>query len=159
MRDTLRNETDQARSKVLDRRQRQRLDQLRVQIDGPFAFSRPEIQERLNLAPEQVEAIQEIVNQSREKMFEAIVIPPAVIPEGMSPANRADHEKLKENKQFAEHVQKGKRTLVQLRQEAMRQILKVLSRGQRARYETMRGEPFDFTKKSEDTKDKEGSGK
>jgi Spy/CpxP family protein refolding chaperone len=61
-------QVDQANLALLDRNQRERLNQLRLQLEGPLAFIDPPLQERLNLSPEQLDQIGEVIVQGREQL-------------------------------------------------------------------------------------------
>lgn len=57
--------------KTLSKRQSQRLKQIQLQADGPLTFLRPEIQEKLNMSPEQIQEIEELVRQANQDLVEA----------------------------------------------------------------------------------------
>src|SRR5260370_25911256 len=59
--DRLTAQTEAAALKVLTAEQRRRFAGIQLQAEGPLAFTHPEIHQRLNLSPDQVEAIGEIV--------------------------------------------------------------------------------------------------
>ncbi len=61
-------QVDQANLALLDRNQRERLNQLRLQLEGPLAFIDPPLPERLNLSPEQLDQIGEVIVQGREQL-------------------------------------------------------------------------------------------
>jgi hypothetical protein len=132
-----------ARVKALDRRQRARLDQIQLQAEGPTALTRPEIQERLNMSPEQSEAIGAIVAQGREELVRVSALPPELMPYAMLPAQRAAVTKSKEYKSA---VEKSRAAALKARGATMQMIAKVLTRKQRETYQKMLGEPFDLAK-------------
>jgi hypothetical protein len=137
------DEADAIVVKVLDRAQRIRLNQIQLQAEGPIAFTRPEIQELLNLTPQQVELIGAFVEQGREEMRSASALPAGVMPSRVS---RDLRRTLLESKAFQSELGKTRDAVVQARKSTMQQIAKVLTKGQRANYEKMVGEPFDFIK-------------
>ena len=63
---SVRQENEQAISQVFEPRQRKRLEQIALQIEGPFALAKPEIAVRVNLSPEQLEEIQTILGEMKE---------------------------------------------------------------------------------------------
>ena len=81
----LARESDGPLLEVLNRRQRIRLEQIQLQADGFMAFRRPEIQERLNLLPDQIESIDEIINNSRQALKKAGEIPAGILPPRPNP--------------------------------------------------------------------------
>lgn len=58
-------EAEGAANKILNRSQRTRLNQIALQMEGLSALSKPEMAEALNLAPQQYEAIQQVLNDAR----------------------------------------------------------------------------------------------
>jgi hypothetical protein len=61
--------------RVLDRGQRTRLDQIQLQAKGPLAITRSEVRKRLNMAPEQVEAIVSVVDEGRQEIERVATVP------------------------------------------------------------------------------------
>lgn len=61
--------------RILDRGQAIRLDQSHYQVEGPMAFKRPEVQRRLNLAPEQIQEITEIVDRGNRELTASSRLP------------------------------------------------------------------------------------
>jgi hypothetical protein len=66
---TLREEAEAVRNRVLARGQRSRLDQIQLQAEGAIAFRRDELQQRLNLTPEQIDEIVSIVDQGNREAY------------------------------------------------------------------------------------------
>jgi hypothetical protein len=131
--------------KILDRRQFTRLEQIRYQTEGPKAFERPEVQERLNVSPEQVELIMTIIAQGERELVSASLVPVEVAPDfrNLTPEQRRASM---ETAAYKGAVKKFQESGVKVRGETMRMISKALTKGQRERYEKMVGEPFDFRK-------------
>lgn len=136
-----------ALGRILTRSQRVRLQQVHYQLDGPRAFVLPEVQQRLNLSPEQREVIRAIVAQGRENREASRIVPSGILPGGR-PASRADALKAalkaKETKKYQEGLATARKSAVQVRSDTMRSIYKQLGKIQRKNYERMVGEPFDF---------------
>jgi hypothetical protein len=63
-----RQETDQGIAKILDPKQKERLDQIGLRVEGPMAVARPEIAEKLGLKETQKQYIQELVFQMGREM-------------------------------------------------------------------------------------------
>src|SRR5439155_13653413 len=61
-----RAENEAAISQVLEPRQRRRLLQIALQMEGPLAVARPEIAAEMNLGPVEVEYLQEIMREYKE---------------------------------------------------------------------------------------------
>jgi hypothetical protein len=138
-------ESEGAYLKVLDRRQRTRLLQIQYQAEGPKAFTRPEVQERLNFSPAQIEQILAIVSQGDLEMARASTVSPE---SGFEPL-RGDAEKRRaqmESKKYLAAVNNVQGEASKTRTSIMRNIAKVLTMGQRANYERMIGETFEFTR-------------
>jgi hypothetical protein len=141
---SLTRESEGPLMKVLDRRQRTRLEQILLQSEGPMAFTRPQVQERLNLSPDQIEAIGAIIEEGRAAIARAAEIPAGVLPAGqLTPEVRRT---LVESKAARAEIDKGRETVLKARRSTMQMIAKVLTRKQRERYEAMLGEPFDMQK-------------
>jgi hypothetical protein len=64
----LHSEADAVVMRELQKKQRTRLEQIRLQVDGPLAFERPEVLEALNLQAPQIELIQAILADGRGQM-------------------------------------------------------------------------------------------
>gem|GEM_PF-1879864 len=68
--EALQQETNNAIAKILTPKQRLRLNQISLQQQGPLAVARPEIAEKLNMSPEQLEQVQAIIQESRQSQME-----------------------------------------------------------------------------------------
>jgi hypothetical protein len=133
--------------RTLSKQQRQRLQQIQLQADGALTFTRPEIQEKLNMSPEQAQEISELVRQANEDLaqsrnalegvFGSLVqtdpkrpnvrtITPADAPKFKAAQAKAD----KENESI-------RRTLDSA-------VARVLRKKQRDSFRKMCGEPFDL---------------
>jgi hypothetical protein len=125
--------------KVLDARQRARLQQIVFQGEGLSALSRPEVVRALGLNDEQVEQIQQVltglVDESRQ-LREAIK---AEAPD-FEPADREQEAERKE--QAKAGLRSGSNDL---NKRVLNQVKAIFSRRQRAIFARMEGEPFDFS--------------
>jgi len=128
-REPARGRMEAAQKNVLDPRQRARLEQVRLQTLGVLAFDRPDFQRRLNLDPDQIEAIRPIVAEANGRVER--LSPPAPAADGVG----------------AEAAAKAARSdALAARSDALRAISKVLTKRQRALYHEWLGPPFDFAK-------------
>jgi Spy/CpxP family protein refolding chaperone len=141
----LQAEAEQAVEKVLEPHQRTRLSQIQLQADGFAAFARADLQERLNMDPDQVVVVEAIVSQGRSQMWDFAAIPVNPRPEtGLSRAEA--YQKAANSKEFQGELEKRRAALVKARAAILEQILKLLSKNQRTTYQKLLGEPFDFMK-------------
>jgi hypothetical protein len=134
-------ELDATLLKILDRDQGVRLNQIRYQAEGPEAFMRPEVQERLNLAPEQVEEIRAVVSEGKKGLRTAATLPPEVLDQNQGPEERLKSMK---SKGFKKAVDDAQSSILKVRSSTMKAVAEVMTKGQRDRYRKMIGEPFDF---------------
>jgi Spy/CpxP family protein refolding chaperone len=141
----LQAEAERAVETVLEPRQRTRLSQIQLQADGYAAFARPDLQERLNMDPDQVALVQAIVSQGRSQMWDLAAIPLSPRPEaGLSRAEA--YQKAASSKEFQGELEKRRAAVVKVRAAILEQIFKLLTKNQRATYRKLLGEPFDFMK-------------
>lgn len=129
---------------ILDRNQRTRLEQIQLQAEGPTAFTRPEVQERLNTSPDQDEMIAAIVTEGRAELNQAAALPAGTVPTGVLTAEQ--RSALRESKQYKGAVEKSREAATKTRQSTMQRIAKILTKKQREKYQTMVGEPFGLEK-------------
>jgi Spy/CpxP family protein refolding chaperone len=137
----LERETDQQINAVLDSRQRTRLTQIVLRVQGPSAFLTPELIDALALGPEQLELIQEILTgvkaeqeQYKESQKQA--------GELVKASGAFDLEKVRKSQQKTQ----ARSFAYKLNKEVMPQIGKVLTRRQREIYNRMLGDSFDLAK-------------
>jgi Spy/CpxP family protein refolding chaperone len=137
--------------KALDGPQRVRLEQIRLQAEGPFAFTRPELQRRLNLSDDQIALLTTIIRDGRQEARQVLgrasdVLANAAIL-GPGPVLKVDPAQRDAVKSAFEKSQKE---AAKLRGSLDRTIAKALTRKQRETYQKLLGEPFDLTKLSAD---------
>ncbi len=141
------NESFNARVNVLQAKQRKRLEEIQIQAEGILAFSRPEFLARLNLSADQIDLIQPIVENglnetrraSRVRVDNIDLTKEAPPPQGVNP-----HLAL--TKKYKENVLSSRNATVKARDESLQRIVKIMTKGQRARYQNLVGQPFDFVK-------------
>jgi hypothetical protein len=168
----LHSEADVVVLRELQRKQRTRLEQIKLQADGPLAFERPEVLEQLNLQAPQIELIAAILADGRGQMEQSAgpmmrVAGPGGGPgfgpgpgagdgkraaagagsEG-APSAPQDLKKKFSSKEFQDQLkaqfEKRRKETQSVRERMMQAIGQVLTRGQRASYRKLLGEPFDL---------------
>jgi hypothetical protein len=132
--------------KPLDKGQRVRLVQIQVQVEGPMAFLRPEVQDRLNLDEAQVALIREIVAGGRDELIAVSALPERFAEQVSSRQTRQQLGELGQSDDYQAAVAKSKEAALKSRASTMQKIRKLLTKGQRARYENLAGPPFDVLK-------------
>ena len=121
----LRQETDQAVAKILDPKQKERLDQIALRVEGPLAVARPEVAAKLRLNPTQNEYVQGIMMQMRQQLFM-----------GISQGAASGQFDPGQVRMLATRLREG----------AVGEIGKVLDRKQKNAFNKLLGEPFDISK-------------
>jgi hypothetical protein len=109
-------ESDRTAAKTLDPGQAKRLRQISLQVRGPRAFADPQVSRGLGLTEEQQRQIGEIVEETDRQMGR--LFRPGAAPE-------------EANRKWGE-----------LDKNAREKVLKLMTAGQKARWEEMTGEPF-----------------
>lgn len=133
----LNREMDGKLGKILEPEQYERLLEITLQIAGPLAVVRPEIQRRLKVPPPQAALIRDVY----QRYVEAV-----------EPCKKHRHsvftalrqaEDPDEYRSLRKQLARSDEDLKRLRAEAARAIAKLLSRRQKDRFNEMLGEPFD----------------
>jgi Spy/CpxP family protein refolding chaperone len=137
----LERETDLQISAILDSRQRTRLTQIVLRVQGPSAFLTPELIDALALGPEQLELIQEILTSVKAEQ-EQYKESQKQAGELVKASGAFDLEKVRKNQQKTQ----ARSFAFKLNKEVMPQIGKVLTRRQREIYNRMLGDSFDLAK-------------
>lgn len=106
-------------TKVLNETQKKRLRELELQAMGPTAFLQPEVADELKLTQEQRSRLQGIVMQQMQQLREQF-----------------------QSGGFGQG--QGAQTFQQLREQAEKQMLEVLTPAQREKWQQMQGKPFQF---------------
>jgi hypothetical protein len=137
----LEGETDQQLNEILDGRQRTRLTQIVLRIEGPSAFLTPELIDALAMGPEQIELIREILadlnaaqEQHKESQKRASELAKAT--------GDSSLEKVRKDQQKGQ----SRAFAYKLNNQVMPRIGRVLTRRQRDIYNRMLGDSFDLTK-------------
>jgi hypothetical protein len=137
----LERDTDQQLSAILDSRQRARLTQIVLRVEGPTAFLTPELIDALALGPEQLELIREImagVNAERDQYKES----QKQASELVKASADLDLEKMHKNQE----KRQTRGFAYKLNNQVMPRIGRVLTRRQRQIYNRMLGNSFDLAK-------------
>jgi len=145
--DAATKEIDAAAVKFLEPEQRERLDQLQLQLDGPVAFLRPDFQKRLGLFRSQPSIIGGIVAEGSTKMRKTSIVP---LPAGLKLEDRAGGlealRKQVDTPEFRAATEKARRETRDVWEATIRRIGRVLTGPQRVQYVQMLGARFDATK-------------
>lgn len=128
---------------ALDRRQRSRLEQIRLQADGPLALARPDLQERLNIGPDQAELIESIVAEGRNEMRRVASLPLG-LPTGYTDLEPAKRKAALSSDEVKSALEKSRNLAGTVHRDVEHRITKVLTKRQRESFQKMKGEPFDF---------------
>jgi hypothetical protein len=145
---------DASMVRVLTRPQRTRFEQIYLQAQGPMAFTSPEFQTRLNMSPEQIEAIGEIVTEGyREvRLLDTSSVPPEFSSKEYVNASRAERLELLKSKPFKDALEKRQVAGLAARRAVEQRVNRLLTKGQREKYRKMLGEPFNFQPSSSGSK-------
>lgn len=132
---------------TLDRRQRARLEQIWLQAEGPVALTRPEIQDRLNMGPDQAELIAAILAEGRQEMGR-VSSPPLNLPDDFRKLDPAKRKAVLETGKVKSALGKSRDQALAVRKWVEQRIAKVLTKRQLENFRKLQGEPFDFAKMS-----------
>jgi Spy/CpxP family protein refolding chaperone len=133
------DETDAAVLRALDPKMRTRLREIQYQVEGPLAFERPELLEKLFLDEVQLDLVKQAVGEGlRQIVSDAMVTIRDTDAKGQA---RAPSEK-----EIKTAITKNTEAATRSRSATTKAILKILTKAQRARYEKLLGEPFDLAK-------------
>jgi hypothetical protein len=122
-----------------------RLDQIRLQVEGPLAFRRPEFLARLGLDTGQSKRIEVIVARGFEEMRATSGVSLGVNP-GDGRLTPERYRALSESKEFLAEVERCRSATLKAKDATIKAIEAVLSDNQRVAYRAMLGEPFDLAK-------------
>jgi beta-lactamase regulating signal transducer with metallopeptidase domain len=133
---------DGAILQVMDRRQKARMSQIKLQVEGPLAFFQPEVQSKLNLNPSQIEAIGELVTRGREEIRKAGLV---TLSPSEAEAAKTTGLKSDDAPDLQEKMAESRRSALKAGRATMQGIGKILSKRQLATYRVMLGEAYDVT--------------
>ncbi len=137
----------------LEQAQRDRLDQIQLQSQGPFAFNRstnpqlilegPGLAERLKLTDEQIERLKAIDEAGEQEIGRAATVPIVLDPKAGAPTPESIR-KLVETPEFKAAKAKARADARKAWAAVIERIEQVLTEGQRKAYREMLGTPFDL---------------
>jgi hypothetical protein len=148
------DEAAKARHAILKPEQLERLGEIQLQAQGPFAFQlanvnsrryvNPQISERLKMSPDQVKRAEAIANEGDPQITEAASFKIALDPKD-KPGDDVIR-KLAERAEFRAAKAKARAAAHQAWDAVIHRILEVLNNEQRASYRKFLGKPFDLAK-------------
>ena len=159
-------ENEAGLARILNPAQRKRLNQVALQMEGIAALTRPEIVEALGMDEEEEQAIRQILAQSRMMQMTSwvgsmVAMRPARRPSAPNakadpnanpdpnanantkPADDDPKAKLEREKAMRKGFETMRDRTDQIQERTVKEILTVLSRAQRAKFEILLGPPFD----------------
>lgn len=135
--------------------QRDRLDQIQIQAQGPLAFHRsayplmawdgPDLAERLKLTDDQVTRVRAIAEEGIREIGTAALVPIVIDPKAGDPTAESIR-KLLDSPEFQASTQKAREAARGAWTRAMRRLEEVLTEPQRTAYHAMLGAPFDLSR-------------
>jgi hypothetical protein len=153
-RDVAFRESLAAALEALEPGQRDRLDQIQLQSQGPLAFGPrnlqlswegPALAQRLRLSDDQVKRIQTIVEEGDKEIEKAATVPIALDPKG-GPPTVESIRKWVETAEFKATKRKTRESARKAWGSVIQRIEQVLTGPQRKAYRELLGEPFDLWK-------------
>jgi hypothetical protein len=124
--------------------QRERLDQIHLQIQNAGAFERPEIQTRLELSKEQAEQMKVIADKANLEMAKASEVAVTLKPKDEnSPLTLDEVRAYVKTPGFTELVNASRQRVREARSAMMDRVSHVLNERQNAAYRMMLGAPFE----------------
>jgi hypothetical protein len=140
----LNQEDGTAIEKLLTPKQRARLTQIGLQLDGPMAFAREDVLQKLNVDDGQAEAIREILEEARGEMNKngQFRVDTAPSTKGANPGavNPIDRNIAK----FQENVAQSRKVVNDgVKDATMQKIARLLRKKQLDAFNRLKGEPFD----------------
>jgi hypothetical protein len=154
-RETIFKETRAAIREALEPRQRDRLDQIQLQAQGPLAFNGSrspvmalegsDLAERLKLTDDQVKRVRAIAEEGGEEIEKAAAFPIVLGPEAGKPSLESIR-KWVEGAEFKAAKRKAREAARKAWDSVMQRIEQVLTEPQRTAYREMLGTPFDLSK-------------
>jgi hypothetical protein len=154
-RDSIYKEIEAAIVENLTPQQRQRLDQIQLQSQGPLAFNRasvpglaaegPDPIDRLKLTDDQIKQIRAIVTEGNAEISNAAELPIVLDPKAGAPTPESI-KKLVETQEFKAAKKKTREAARKAWDSVIARIERVLIESQRTAYREMLGPPFDLHK-------------
>jgi hypothetical protein len=140
----LNQEDGAAIEKLLNAKQRARLVQIGLQLDGPMAFAREDVLQKLNVDEVQAESIREILEEARGEINKNARVRVDAAPPATKGANRGAVNQIDKNSpQFQENMAQARKAIDGLKDAAMQKIARILRKKQLDTFNRLKGEPFD----------------
>ncbi len=145
-RDAIRSEAQTALENDLTPAQRDRLNQIQLQVQNAMAFERPDVQKTLELSPDQAQQIKKIADEGRQEILKASEIPVALKPKaGTGPITLDEVRAYVQAPEFTGPVRASRERVRAARTAMMARVAAVLSDHQNAAYQKMLGPPFEIS--------------
>ena len=154
-RDSIFKEIEAAQLENLEPRQRERLEQIQLQSQGPLAFNRasipalategPDPIDRLKLTDDQIKEIRAIATEGDAEISKAAELPIVLDPKDGAPTPESI-KKLVETQEFKAAKKKTREAARKAWDSVIARIERVLTESQRTAYREMLGPPFDLYK-------------
>jgi hypothetical protein len=144
-RDAIRNEAETALEQGLTPFQRDRLNQVQLQVQNAMAFERPDIQKSLDLSKDQAARIKKLADEGSQEILKASTIPVALKPKAGSSTVALDEVRAYvQTPDFTDSVRASRQRIGAARAAMMARVAAVLSDRQNAAYQKMLGTPFEI---------------
>lgn len=137
--DGLERQADDRLDAILTARQRTRLRQIVLRIQGPSAFLTPEVIEKLGLTDDQLDAIREILGAIKNQQDQYKEVQKRAFDLAKA-GGEFEVEKARKDQQKGQ----GRAFTYKLGKQAMPEIGRILTRHQRSLFNSMLGDPFDL---------------
>jgi hypothetical protein len=148
-------EMEAARLESLEPKQRERLDQIQLQSQGPFAFNRgrdpdlaaegPDLTERLKLTDDQIKQVRAIAVAGHAEISKAAEVPIVLDPKDGAPTPESI-KNLVQSQEFQAAKNKTRQAARKAWDSVIARIEQVLTPSQRTAYHELLGPPFDLHK-------------
>jgi hypothetical protein len=148
----LNNEVATTIGQILSPRQRMRLAQIALQVEGAMAFAREDVLEKLMVDEQQIEAIRTILDGTREQLAQTanltLGFPTDATRQAVVPQQGVDGVPQPNANSGASRKAPALEPKVngQVLDEALRKIARVLRKNQWESYNRLKGAPFDLTR-------------
>ncbi|HVC98029.1 MAG TPA: hypothetical protein VND64_30440 [Pirellulales bacterium] len=138
------DEMEASLSENLEPGQRNRLDQIQLQTQGPAAFGEDDLPRRLNMSDSQIKEVRAIANESLETMLKATLAP--LPPDADRPSTLDSVRKLVKSDEFRSAKEIARRAVLESWAASTRRIEQSLTEAQRTDYRKLLGKPYDLEK-------------
>jgi hypothetical protein len=147
--ETTQAEADARFARIVKKSQRERLFQIQLQRQGPLAVLRPDIAEKLNIGPDQQEQLEILMREVREEVQQFMQARRQALQSFSTPDGRLDAKAIRargESRDGKAEIKEMRQRGEQIQDQTIKEIGKILSKKQKARFNAMLGKPFDVAK-------------